>query len=50
MIRVIILGSLVFLAGCAVGPDYERPDLEPIVPEEYASAMRSPSICASIRR
>jgi NodT family efflux transporter outer membrane factor (OMF) lipoprotein len=35
MIRVIILGSLLLVSGCAVGPDYERPDLEPIVPEGY---------------
>ena len=35
MIRFVLLGSFVLLAGCAVGPDYERPDLEPIVPEAY---------------
>jgi len=35
MTRIVLLGSLLLLAGCAVGPDYERPDLQPIVPDAY---------------
>lgn len=41
MIRIAILGSLAFLAGCAVGPDYERPDLDPIVPDAYEAPAAS---------
>ena len=31
--------ALALLAGCAVGPDYERPDLEAPAPEEWTATM-----------
>jgi len=38
MIRFGLLACAVLLAGCAVGPDYERPDLDTTVPDEWTGA------------
>jgi len=39
-----LLTTLVLLAGCAVGPDYERPDLDTPVPEDWQRPAAGDSI------